>query len=451
MLLVLLGSSFIQNARGATVSAAARPNIIFIVVDALRADHLSSYGYGRMTSPHVDSLLAGQGVRFSDVSAASAWTNPSNGAMLIGRLPSEVDTVWADPQRRIPATEMLLAEYLADAGYQTAGFVSNWWMDERFGYAQGFETYVRTTGSEEERERASTLNALAKDWLETQSSQGPSDERPLFLFLYYYDPHSWYDPPAPYDTLYDPDYTGTLTAEVFQHGQDVVSGDITPSARDIEHLLALYDGEITYWDHELGQMAAYLDSLGLWQDSLIILTSDHGQMFGEHGKWVHRNSLYEEVLRVPLLMRYPGVLGAGQEVNAPVSNMDILPTVLELLDIDLPTTLQGQSLIPLLQGAAPESRKIFAELAGETDPQGDAYWIAPHTYLYSVKQDGWKYTHAQQMPQVDMLVQLGQTSVYEGSNMLAEEPEKAKQLWASLQQQFAIPTQFLFMPTVERP
>jgi len=115
------------------------------------------------------------------------------------------------------------------------------------------------------------------------------------LYLYYFDPHVWYNPPAPYDTLYDATYTGTLTADVYQDSRPVVEGNLILTPRDIEHLIALYDGSITYWDTHFGEMMAFLDSMGLLANSIVILTSDHGEMFGEHGLWAHRGSLYEEI------------------------------------------------------------------------------------------------------------------------------------------------------------
>ncbi|MFN2135240.1 MAG: sulfatase, partial [Candidatus Promineifilaceae bacterium] len=267
------------------------PNIIFIVVDALRADHLQSYGYARQTAPVVEARLASEGVLLTEATAVSSWTNPSNGALLSGRLPSDIDTVWADMSRRIPESETLLAEYLHDSGYVTAGFVDNWWVSAQFGYSQGFDHYAQTEGND--RYMAASVNKLAQTWLNANSTVLTESGQPLFLFLYYFDPHSWYDPPAPFDTKFDPDYSGFLTPEIFGHGHDVVSGKITLSARDLEHLIALYDGEIAYWDQQLGLMLDDLKGRGLLENSLIVLTSDHGQMFGEHGKWVHRNSLYE--------------------------------------------------------------------------------------------------------------------------------------------------------------
>lgn len=434
----------------AAVGAAEKmpPNIIFIVVDALRADHVSSYGYTRPTTPNLDSWIADQGALFSDTTAASSWTNPSNGAMLTSQLPSSIDTVWSDMQRSLPEDEVLLAEYLHDAGYYTAGFVSNWWLRAMFGYDQGFDVYQNTTG--ENATRAFAINGLAVDWLDINLAKLQSGGQPLFLFLYYLDPHTWYDPPPPYDVMYDNTYTGSLTAEIYGHGKEVVAGNIVPSERDIEHLLALYDGEITHWDFYLGQMFEYLQAKGVLQNSIIVVTSDHGQMFGEHGKWIHRNSLYEEVLRIPLLFRYTGTVGAGQVLDTPVSNMDITPTLLDMAGIPVPGGMQGQSLLPLMQGgAAPDSREIFSEMDGETDPNSDGYWIAPHTNLYSVKQNGWKLIHAQEAPQEDQLFEVRPNSIYEGDNLAGDETQKRNALFSILQDEFGVPTNFLFLPLVE--
>ncbi len=421
-----------------------QPNIIFIVVDALRADHVSSYGYPRQTTPTVDAWVADTGILFTDVTAASSWTNPSNGAMLTSHTPSSIDTVWSDMDQRIPAEEMMLAEYLQDDGYYTAGFVSNWWLQARFGYDQGFDTYSSTAGPD--KTRAAVLNDLAFAWLDQSTQDVLSGGQPLFLFLYYLDPHTYYDPPAPYDTRYDSTYTGTLTGEVYGHGHEVVAGTIVPTQRDIEHLIALYDGEISYWDYHLGVMLQRLDNMGVLDNSIIVVTSDHGQMFGEHGKWVHRNSLYEEVLRVPLLISYPGSPGVGKVIDTPVHMMDITPTLLDMVGITVPAHMDGQSLLPLLQGGtAFENRLITSEMAGETDPQSDAYWIAPRTDLYSAKKDGWKLIHAQQAPQQDELYAVQASSIYEQGNLVTKEPEKAAELFQELQEWFGVPDQILIL------
>ncbi len=454
MLIILVallpGISGEPEVGAATLDDGRPPNIIFIVVDALRADHLTSYGYTRMVAPNLENWLASEGVLFAEATAVSSWTNPSNGALLTGRLPSDIVTVWSDMNERIPESETLLAEYLQSNSYVTAGFVANWWVSARFGYDQGFDYYVQTEG--DDRERAAAVNDLAQTWLDANSRSIEQSDRPLFLFLYYFDPHSWYDPPPPFDTRYDPDYTGFLTPEQFGHGHEVVSGNLTLSDRDLEHLIALYDGEIAYWDQQFGLMMDDLERRGLLENSLIVLTSDHGQMFGEHGKWVHRNSLFEEVLRVPLLFRYSGVLPQDQALDTAVDHLDVAPTLLEFAGIDIPTQMRGRSLASLMKGEGSlDSRPIYAEMAGETDPDGDAFWIAPRTNLYAVKQDGYKLIHARQASQLDQLYEVEHSSIYEGENLIDADPDRAQSMWLELQDQFTIPTEFLYLPVLQRP
>ncbi len=170
---------------------------------------------------------------------------------------------WGSYSSFVPPEELLLAQAMKNGGYRTVGFVNNFYLDSIFGMARGYDHYQRLSPSE----RAADLNSMAFTWLD--ANKPAAGNQPLFLFMYYYDPHSWYDPPPPYDTMYDPTYTGTLTADVFQHGQKIVSGEIVPSARDIEHIVALYDGEITYWDHHLNQFLNRLAVDGLLNNALV--------------------------------------------------------------------------------------------------------------------------------------------------------------------------------------
>ncbi len=432
-------------AQAAPRTPSAQPHIIFIVVDALRPDHMSAYGYDRPTTPAVQQRLAGEGVRFEEATTASSWTYPSNAAMLTGRMPSRLHVDWSDHSSAVAGDERMLAEYLHEAGYQTAGFVDNFYLESRFGMAQGFDHYERSQGDEQ----AAALNELAFNWLDS-SWAGPQGEQPLFLFMYYYDPHTWYDPPPPYDTLYDPTYTGTLTADVYQHGQAVIAGDIVPTERDVFHLKALYDGEITYWDEHLGRLFDRLDAEGILDNSLIVLTSDHGQMFGEHGKWVHRNSLYEEVLRVPLLVRFPGVLPAGEVITTPVVTADLTPTILDLAGLAVPPALDGQTLVPLMLGQTTMSgRVIYAEMEAEPRPDSPGHWIAPPYDLRSAKVDGWKYIHEVNHDPGDVLYDLAPASVYETIDLIAEQPVLASELRQSVFDFFRLPTEFNFLPTVQ--
>jgi arylsulfatase len=419
-----------------------RPNVIFIMVDALRADHVSAYGYARPTTPRLDAFMAG-GARFAEATTPSSWTFPSNVSMLTGRMPRRIRMAdWASLSAVVPPEEVMLAEAMKAGGYQTVGFVNNYFLDQQFGMAQGFDHYERMGDSE----MAADLNQRAFNWLDAGGAVGG---QPLFLFMYYYDPHTVYDPPPPYDMLYDPAYSGPLTSEVYGHGERVVSGEIVPTPRDVEHLLALYDGEITYWDFHLGQFLDRLAAEGLLDNALVVLTSDHGQMFGEHGKWVHRNSLYEEVLRVPLFLRYPGVIPA-QVIDTPVFTGDLMPTVLGLVGLPVPAGLDGANLQPLLQGAPGPlaNRPIYAEMEAETHPASLGYWIAPRYDLRSMKENDWKYILEFNNPAGDAFYTLREDSIYERQNALGDNPHMAEEFHDQIYDYFRLPTMFNFLPSV---
>lgn len=415
----------------------SQPPVLYVIVDALRSDHLSSYGYGRETTPNVDALLAAAGVRFANATTTAPWTCPANAAMLTGRSPGRVGTNFHTYGTSIPAGEVTLAEYLSDAGYYTAGFASAFCIKGSLGFNQGFDHFddVLAARPPENKARAAEVNARVIEWLDTEWATLGGDE-PLFLFVYYFDPHTWWDPLPPYDTWYDATYTGTVTPAVFGVGQSVVSGDLTLSPRDLQHLIALYDGEIRYWDEQLGLLLDHLEDMGLLQDMLVVLSSDHGEMFGEHGKWVHGSSLYEEVLRVPLLVRYPGVITGNRVITAPVQNMDLMPTILAYAGIPLPDNLQAASLLPLLAGATPTAtRPVFSEVAAVTDPAHPLYWTAPRTPLRSMRDGDWKLIHPLDGAG-NQLYALQEVSPYEGANLAADEPERANAMQRALMDWF---------------
>jgi arylsulfatase A-like enzyme len=407
-------------------SMVTQPNIILIVVDALRADHVSAYGYDRPTTPHLDAWVAAEGARFADATTTASWTHPSNAAMVTGIRSFNLGLRWETTGTILPDDVHTLAEYLHDAGYYTAGFVHGV-IGSSLGHAQGFDVYVDGWSTEPgrwDKVPAQQINTRAIAWLDETWIPTHQAEQPLFLFLYYFDPHTWFDPPAPYDTLYDATYTGTLTPEVFQHGKDVVSGQIVPTARDIEHLIALYDGEITYWDAQFEQLMQHLQSMQILDDALIVFTADHGEMFNEHGKWLHRSSLYEEVLRVPLLMRYTGVITPGLVITTPVHNMDLMPTILDLIGEPVPSGLDAISLRPLLSGETLPSRDLYHELNGITDPAHSAYWLAPRQDMRAIRSAEWKLIHQLGSIATDELYQLRSASLYEIDNLVTNYPEQ---------------------------
>jgi arylsulfatase len=413
--------------------------VILIVVDSLRADHVSAYGYERPTTQNLDALIAAEGIRFDDAVSASPWTCPANGALMSGRHPSSLGASWNSLNSSLPQEAASLAEALHDAGYYTAGFVNNACVDTNRGFAQGFDFFddsqaARKGADSNNKARAFEVNALATAWLESDWLARPAaGDQPLFLFLYYMEPHVWYNPPAPYDTLYDDTYTGTLTSEVYGVGFDVVTGKIVPSARDVEHLEALYDGEISYWDAHLGQLLGYLQSKGLLDNTLIVVTGDHGEAFGEHGKWVHGSALYEEEVRVPLVMRYPGRIAPGQVVTTPVQSMDLMPTILEYAGATIPNDLQAVSLVPLAAGDRDMPlRDIYSELDGLADEKHWGYWIAPRVNMRSIQRGEWKLIHYAGEGATDELYRLQPGFPFETENLIGREPTRVEELLQTL-------------------
>jgi arylsulfatase A-like enzyme len=269
--------------------------------------------------------------------------------------------------------------------------------------------------------RAADINDMVFDWLDTSYSPTISGTQPLYLFLYYFDPHTWYNPPAPYDTLYDSDYDGPITPAVFGHGESAISGDLTLSPDDLEHLKALYDGEITYWDEQFGLMMARLDQLDILDNAIVVVTTDHGEMLGEHGKWSHGGSLYEEALRIPLLVRYPGVITAGLTLTTPVQNMDLMPTILDYVGLPLPANLQAVSLRPLIEGQSQPPRPIYSEVDALNDLNSPLYIFAPRDPLRSLRQDDYKLIANLNNPHADELYLLQPHSQYETNNLAQQE------------------------------
>jgi arylsulfatase A-like enzyme len=351
-------------AEPAAVPAGGRPNVLLVSIDSLRADRLGCYGHTRPTSPRIDRLAAA-GARFAAAWSTTSWTLPAHVSMLTGRSLLGHGVLG---ESRIPTQVPVLAELLGAAGYTTAAFVSAPYLSSRFGFARGFDLYddfsVPFTPDRESRERAQAtvsaplLHPSVERWLRSTARE------PFFLFLHYFDVHYDYSPPAPFDRMFDPDYAGPITGRNFHADRRIRAG---MPARDLEHLLALYDGEIRFTDGYVGRVLDLLAELGHADDTIVVLTSDHGDEFFEHGDKGHHRTLYEEVLHVPLVVSFPGRLPAGRVVNEPVSIVDIVPTVLELAGLPTPAAVEGQSLVPLLRpearpNAPARERALVAEL-----------------------------------------------------------------------------------------
>jgi arylsulfatase A-like enzyme len=344
---------------------AAKYNLLLISIDTLRADHLKCYGYDKDTSPCLDQL-AKEGVLFEDLTAAAPWTIPSHMSMFTSLYPSVhgVQSISSRLGKGIPT----LAQCLAQSGYVTAAFVTGPVLNHSFGFNRGFQSYDDHTVvvpfnyagmRKNELEHAVTnpaITSLATQWLQKHSQEK------FFLFLHYWDCHNDYIAPPPFDKKFDPRYTGK------EDGRGLVwrQGDITAhgSIMDVAHLAALYDGGIAYTDEHVGKILNLLQELGLSEKTLVIVLSDHGEGFLEHRRLLHGNSLYEELLHVPLIMRLPGVVPAGKRIAGNVSHVDLMPTVLALLGLAGPSQMQGIDLSPvILSDKLVPERLIYSELA----------------------------------------------------------------------------------------
>lgn len=340
---------------GPTGAPPPAPNVLLISIDTLRPDHLGCYGYQRDTSPRLDRLAA-ESVLFENHISSTSWTLPAHAALFT----SLADSVHGctDTDKTLPRDLITLAERFAAADYQTAGFFSGPYLHPAFGLDQGFAHYENCTSyarnldtqpvsewaMDRQVMRAShrditnpTVYDAVKRWLD---ERGPGK---FFMFVHMWDPHFDFIPPAPYDTMFDPDYAGTITGTDFFFDRKI---NANMPQRDLQHLIALYDGEIRWTDDHVGRIIDDLERNGLLDETVVAITSDHGTEFFEHGYKAHRMTLYDEVIRIPLLIRYPPTMPAGVRIRAQTRIIDVAPTLLELAGLPPATEIMGHSLVP---------------------------------------------------------------------------------------------------------
>jgi arylsulfatase A-like enzyme len=316
-------------------------NLVIVLVDTLRADHLQHHGYQRETSPRIAAEAARGQVFLRHFSTASR-TGPSVASIFTGLFPRSHGVV--NPLNKIDAKGLLveaqttLAEILALRDYRCYGYTANLNVGPRFGFAQGFIDYqlCRTGKAPELRERAGEVFDQA-------------GEEPFFLYLHYMEPHSSYAAPPEYRQLFvDPDYAGIFDGS-HQQLNDIVGNKLEPDAADGAHLEALYDQEIRYIDDEFGLLMDDLAARGLLDETLVVFIADHGEEFLEHGSALHGYTLYEDQLHVPFFVLDPRRPEPGRHETI-TRHVDVLPTLLDLLHIPYDGLVQGRSLVPLLDG-----------------------------------------------------------------------------------------------------
>ncbi len=331
-----------------------QPHILIYLIDTLRADHLGTYGYHRPVSPAIDAW-AQTAVVFEHAIAQSSWTKASVASILTGLSPLRhganlrADTLSADAQ--------LLGERLRQAGYATAAIITNPNITSAFGFDQGYDLFVDLG----EEARAQRVVDAAFDWLDARPSEA---DRPFFLYLHTIDPHAPYTPPEAFRTRLAPQVSASTALRSMAIVDGLQADRIVREADTIDQLEALYDAEIATNDAAFGALLAGLRDRGLENDTLIVLVSDHGEEFGEHGNFQHGRALHRESLHVPLIIKLPGVAG-GRRVDRRVQHLDIVPTVLAAAGLPRNTLGEGTSLLPWIVGgnaATDPGPRVFSYL-----------------------------------------------------------------------------------------
>ncbi len=370
--------------RPAAIQPSGHPNILLISIDSLRADHVHAYGYARDTTPTLDRL-AREGVLFRQAVAPTTWTLPSHLTMLTA-LPPCAHQVVRDGQSLDPAA-VTLAEALSGAGYGTAAFVSGPYLRAEYGFYQGFQHYDDYSVAAPDH-RAShqmitspALTRLVGGWLHKWNEAGA--QRPFFIFLHMWDVHYDYIPPSPYDTLFDPDYQGGIDPTGYERSSAIHPG---MDRRDLEHIIALYDGEIRYTDEHIGKILDLLREMGRLDETVVAVTADHGDEFFEHGQKGHRNNLYDTTLLVPLIIRYPPRIPAGAVVKEQVRLLDLAPTLLSLAGVEKPREFGFD-----ISGGRLKPRNLMTLLgAGKPGGGGSLAFGDLHGQLACVRTGKWK-------------------------------------------------------------
>jgi arylsulfatase A-like enzyme len=425
VLLLALAASACGGARPLT-----RPDIVLVSLDSTRLDHLGCYGYERPTTPHLDAVAA-ESVVYTRARSTSSWTLPAHASLFTGQYPAShgarydrdgplilsqgVETTAANRElleeiraRGLPAGERTLAAVLAEAGYDTAGVVAGPWLKRVFGLDRGFAHYddegIEAIGGRP----ADAVTDAALRWLRE------SRREPFFLFVHYFDPHSPYVPPP---------------ALAARFGAD-------RAAPGRERAIALYDGEIAFADLGLARLIETLREEGLDEDTLVVVTGDHGEGLLDHGYMFHGVHIYEEAVHVPLVFRWPGTIPAGRTIAEPVELVHVAPSVLDLLGLEEEArALPGRSFAPALRGEdaldaqAPvylQRRHFRPTVLGDPDDGG----LRVRGEKFGVRIGEWKYIVGPE-EKSEELFQLGDDPG-ERVNLVGELPRKAAELSARL-------------------
>jgi arylsulfatase A-like enzyme len=321
-------------------------SVLLIVLDAARAAELGCYGYPRPTTPEIDRL-ASEGIVFERAYTPAVYTLGAMSSVWTSQYPDRHhgELSYAD---RLPRDRLTLAEVLGAAGIPTAGFVANAMAGAALGFERGFGEFHEVYRSYPDLgSRGESLARALPEWLARPRER-------FFAYLHFREPHFPYDPPPPFDTRFGPD--GPLTTEQRRDKTwytDVNQGRRRATPEELAHLVRLYDGNLAYADAQIGAIRRALEASGVLERTVVIVTADHGEQLGEHGYISHSAQVYEQSVRVPLVVRLPAGKGPrGARVRELVDHLDLAPTVLDVLGVPMPSggRFQGRSLLPVIAG-----------------------------------------------------------------------------------------------------
>ena len=397
---LVIAIALLRDARvsGPSIEAMSRDpdltgaNVLLITLDTTRADRIGAYGYLSAETPRLDAL-ASEAVLFEHAVTPTAFTLPSHSSIMTGFYPP-YHGVRLNGGAALADVQVTLAERLAGAGYRCGAVVAAFVVDQRWGLSQGFERYdddfemapdqkLDLAGVQRPGDRVVDIGL---EWLEQP------DERPFFAWLHFYDPHKPYDPPEPYRSRFE------------------------GSGKS-----GLYDGEIAFTDAQVGRLLDWLDQRGLAKNTIVVVVGDHGESLGDHGEKEHGYFIYDATVKVPLIVRVPGADLEGVRVSAQVRTIDVLPTVLDLVGVEMPDPLHGESLVPLMldpEAIGPEN--AYSESMSVNLQYG---WSA----LYSVRTSDHKFIDAPREELYDLT-----QDPSESENLLQQEPEVAQGLRSTL-------------------
>ena len=331
---------------------AKQPNIVLMGVDSLLATHMSCYGYHRLTTPHIDKF-AESSTLFEKTYSAHIPTTSAYASMLTGLDTFSTQVVALRHRGGLREEVKTLAEILREAGYDTTcvGFSNN-------PSSRGFDTYLDFSGwGPDESGRSPKAENLNKTTLpELNRLIDQSDEKPFFLFLRHMDPHSPYLPPAPYERAFyhgdecDPSNKSMEPVMAFKPFCDYFASWMPPGITDKDYVIAQYDGAVAYMDACIQTLFNALETRGVLDNTIVVINGDHGETLYDHECWFDHHGLYDVTLHVPLIIRYPGRVPAGKRVAGYNQHKDLVPTLLELADIDTDIAFDGESLTSLISG-----------------------------------------------------------------------------------------------------